>query len=134
MILIHTRTPARPKIYCENIRPLKITLARRSPGAPGPRRVSNFTPRDIFPRVQFHSNSNLTLRDIFLDSSPTLSQAVLSPADLTNSLSSVLHPFLSVSHLKQRFYSQKYLRRGLTSLYFMSENYQCWGDEKVKTT
>ena len=151
MILIHTRAPARPKIYCENIRPLKITLARRSPGAPGPRRVSNLTPRDIlswfqlhsdsnltpsdiFPQFQLHSDSNLTLRDIFLDSSPTLSQAVLSPADLTNSLSSVLHPFLSGSHLKQRFYSQKYLRRGLTSLYFMSENYQCWGDEKVRTT
>ena len=65
MLLIHTRTPGQPKIYCENIRPLKITLARRSPGAPGPRRVSNLTPRDILPWFQLHSDSNFTSRDIF---------------------------------------------------------------------
>ena len=47
--------------YGKNIWPLKITLARRSPGAPGPRRVSNFTPRDILPLVLFQSLSKFGL-------------------------------------------------------------------------
>ena len=143
MILIHTRTPAQPKIYCENNRPLKITLARRSPGAPGPRRVSNLTPRDIlswfqlhsdsnltprdiFPQFQLRSDSNFTPRDIFLDSSPTPYQAFLSPGWSVH-LQILYHLFCILSyygsHLKQRFFSQKYLKREnrcLASLVYIS--------------